>query len=89
MRGTQESARSLYAYVPVSVSLGDDGLVLHQNTGWFYERRGGHERHALTWAARGDLRVRPDVILICDTFGSSGNPAEFQTGPLHFSESIG
>jgi hypothetical protein len=43
-------------------------------------RESARKRHALTWAARADRRVHAGVILIIDTFGSSRNLAEFQTG---------
>jgi integrase len=34
-----ESAHRLYAYVPLSVSLGDDVLIVHLNLGWDWDRR--------------------------------------------------
>jgi hypothetical protein len=53
--------RGYYAYVPLSRSLAGDRVVLHQNTGWLYQRAGDEAsfrgRHALTWAARADVAL--------------------------------
>ena len=41
LAGLNPDVRSYYAYVPLSLSLAADRVVLHQNTGWLYQRAGG------------------------------------------------
>jgi hypothetical protein len=52
LAGTSAEVRSYYAYLPLSRSLARDRVVLHQNTGWVYQRGAGEAsfrgRHALT-----------------------------------------
>jgi hypothetical protein len=83
--------RSYYAYAPVSLSRAGGRVVLHQNTGWLYQRAGGEGspggRHALTWAARADValgwRARPPAVAVAEAYGAegaAGADAEFQVG---------
>lgn len=81
----------IFAYVPLSVSLGSDRLVLHGNLGWHLEREahahGDHHHdeahHALTWAARADLRLPTAgerFTLIGELFGENRTRPEYQLG---------
>lgn len=88
LASTDPELRSYYAYVPFSVSLASDRVVLHQNTGWLYQRSGDERRfrgrHALTWAARADVEVgqlrmpgltdgaRVPLLVIMETYGAQG-----------------
>ena len=85
--GTANQTYTLYSYVPASVSLSNDRLVLHENTGWLYARAAGSGSNAFTWAARGDLRLRRMIAAVGEVYGaegiggtSAGAPAEFQAG---------
>ncbi len=92
LAGTSPDVRSYYAYVPLSRSLAGDRVVLHQNTGWLYQRAGDEAssrgRHALTWAARADValggpRGRPPAAAVAEAYGAegaAGADAEFQVG---------
>lgn len=83
--------RGVFAYVPVSVSLGADRVVLHANLGWHWERD-EHEHdgvvhaeahHVLTWAARGDLLLRvagERFTVIGEVFGEDRLLPEYQVG---------
>ena len=78
---------TIYAYVPLSLSVAGDRLVLHQNTGWLLQRTADRSRHALTWAARADVLVHPRVALVGEVYGAegaAGADAEFQTGVRAF-----
>lgn len=80
-----------FAYVPVSVSIGEDRLILHVNGGWHYERD-EHEHngvihadahHQATWAARADLllpMLRERVTAIGEVFAEGRTRPEFQVG---------
>jgi hypothetical protein len=98
LAGTSPDVRSFYAYVPVSRSLAGDRVVLHQNTGWVYQRAGNEEawrgRHALSWAARADVAVgggrRPGrfpAVVVAEAYGAQGAAGaspEFQAGVRAF-----
>jgi hypothetical protein len=85
--GIEKQAYSMFSYVPISVSLWSDRVVLHENTGWLYEHRPDEGGNAITWAARADIRYRKFVAFIAEAYGAKGvgtnapdTPAEFQTG---------
>ncbi len=86
--GTTSQPYSLYAYVPVSLSLAGDRVVLHQNTGWFHSRRESRGHNAVTWAARADIVVRKNLVAVAEVLGAegvgadggAGSPAEYQAG---------
>jgi hypothetical protein len=67
---------TLFAYVPLSLSLGEDRVVLHQNAGWHYRRDeegapGPEAAHAFTWGTRGDLWLGGRFTAIAELFGDS------------------
>jgi hypothetical protein len=84
--GTGNQTYTIYSYIPLSISLANERIVLHQNTGWLYARSGGAGENALTWAARADVSLWPRVALIGEAYGAEmvdGNgsiPAELQLG---------
>jgi hypothetical protein len=45
--GAENSPDRLYAYFPLSVSVGDDALIAHLNLGWDWDRR--NNVHRTTW----------------------------------------
>jgi hypothetical protein len=90
LASTNPELHSYYAYVPLSLSLAGDRVVLHQNTGWLYQRAGDeadwHGRHALTWAARADVALggpRRPAMAVVEAYGAEGTARaapEFQVG---------
>jgi hypothetical protein len=80
---------AVYAYMPVSVALGDSRLVLHQNAGWVYgpepvevapDAPREVRRHAITWAMRADGALSSRVTLVGELFGQSRVTPEYQVG---------
>ena len=71
---------SVYAYVPVGWSLGEDRVLLYSNLGWRYTQ--ADRMHVLTYGARGDWAVAPRLSLIGEVFGANGDdlPPEYQIG---------
>jgi hypothetical protein len=80
-----------YAYVPVTVPAADEGLILHVNVGWQFERDdlgegsagGSASRHAFTWAARADLALphaADRLTLIGELYGVDRVGPEYQLG---------
>ena len=62
-----------YAYVPVSFSFNDDAQVVHFNAG-FVDRR-DLDKTVGTWGVGAELRVRDDLFVIPEIYGSDrGRP---------------
>jgi len=85
--GLTNEGYTIYGYVPLSVSFGDDRVILHENTGWLYGRTNGVSTNAVTWALRGDVRVTTQFTVTGEVYGAEdvgsnggGTPAEFQMG---------
>lgn len=85
----------IYAFVPASLSLGDDRVVLHANLGWEWHRdavdHGDHvhdeDEHQATWGARIDVGLFPRLSAIAEVSGEARHRPEFQTGfRLHLPE---
>jgi hypothetical protein len=79
----------VFAYVPATLALRDEGLLLHANLGWHFERdahehAGGefHQEahHALTWGLRGDVQFSSRITVIGEIFGEDRLMPEFQVG---------
>jgi hypothetical protein len=81
-------AQEVYAFVPVSLSIGDDRLVLHGNAGWQVEREPGEEdgetgdrwRHGVKWGGRADLEVIDRLQLVGELFGEDRLRPEYHLG---------
>jgi hypothetical protein len=87
-RGDEATFGDLYAFVPASLSLADDRLILHGNLGWHWERGGHHHggefhaeaHHDLTWGARADVAMSERFTAIGEVFGENRLLPEFQVG---------
>lgn len=83
--GTQPGPNNLgnrYIYLPLSLSMLDDRLVVHTNLGWTRERQS--QRNLGTWGLGAEYWVHPKVMLIAETFGDDRQKPFVQTG-LRFS----
>ena len=78
--GRRVASHTLYAYVPVTISLMHGRILLYENTGWLYDTRASDQRHALTWAIRGDLALTRRIAAIGERFGATVGDTEFQAG---------
>ncbi len=67
-----------YAYIPASVSLDDDNIVMHGNLGWLHDRASGRDN--LTWGLGGEFRVAARVIAIAEVFGDHRSNPFVQVG---------
>jgi hypothetical protein len=74
--------RDGYAYVPASVSLGDDALIVHANLGWVREGETGRDR--LTWGLGTETRLTEHTWLIAETFGQNKGKPLHQLGLRHW-----
>lgn len=71
-----------YFYVPVSLSLADDRMVLHTNLGYMRERENRENR--LTWGLGTEVQLTARTWLIGESYGQDrGNPF-FQLGVRHW-----
>lgn len=67
-----------YAYVPVSVSLRDDEIVIHVNGG--ITRHRDLDRNIGTWGLGTEIRLRDDLFFIPEAFGIDRGRPFFQVG---------
>ncbi len=74
----------LFAYVPATMSLAGDRLLIHPNLGWLLERERGEEeggvRHILTWGMRGDVALLERLEAIGELYGEGSEGLGWQTG---------
>lgn len=63
----------MYAYVPVSLSLASNKVVLHSNVGWLREQ--GSRSNRLTWGLGSETQLHERTWLIAETYSQgSGKP---------------
>jgi hypothetical protein len=67
-----------YAYVPVSVAIGSDDLVLHVNAGAARHRDAG--RTVATWGLGAEARLSERMSLISEAFAADRGRPFFQAG---------
>ena len=67
-----------YAYVPLSLSLADDLLIIHANAGWLHDR--ATRKHQATWGLGAELNLNTRWTLIGESFGNSVDTPFWQTG---------
>ena len=69
---------SRYIYVPLSLSMRDDQVVVHMNLGWTREQR--TRRDLATWGVGVEYWAHPKAMLIAETFGDDRQKPWLQTG---------
>lgn len=77
-----------YTYVPVTLPLLEERIVLHGNAGYMLERHEiehgdhthTHEDHFFTWGARADVALFGPVTLLGELFGANDETPDFQVG---------
>ncbi|WP_374481501.1 hypothetical protein [Zoogloea sp.] len=67
-----------YAYVPASLSLHDDRVVVHANLGWLKDRASG--RSSASWGIGGEFSLQPGLLGIAETYGDNHGMAYGQMG---------
>lgn len=67
-----------YAYIPFSVSLSDDKVIIHTNLGWFKDKASG--LNSTSWGIGGEFRVHPKLLGIAETYGDDRGMSYGQTG---------
>jgi hypothetical protein len=67
-----------YAYMPVSFSLLDDRLVIHNNLGWLRDNLTKQDN--LTWGTGGEYVFNPRISMMAETYGDNRNHPYWQVG---------
>ena len=67
-----------YAYIPMSVSLNNDAVVLHSNIGWLKDRLTKEDR--ITWGIGAEFQASPRLLAIAETFGDHRTRPYWQVG---------
>jgi hypothetical protein len=86
-QATGRRVPGIFAYVPLTVPLAEERLLLHANLGWQGDRLRSDEadratdlHHSATWGLRADARAGDRVAVIAEVFGEDSGPAEIQVG---------
>ena len=77
-----------YTYVPITLPLLEERIVLHGNAGYTLERHEvehgdhthTHEDHFFTWGGRADVALAGPVTLLGELFGANDEIPDFQVG---------
>lgn len=56
-----------YAYVPLSMSLADDSIIIHGNLGWLHDKESRKE--SMTWGLGSEVVMNPRLLGILEVFG--------------------
>ncbi len=67
-----------YAYIPLSVSLNDDKVILHANLGWLKDKASGQNN--LSWGVGGEFKLHAKLLGIAETFGDNRSMSYGQVG---------
>lgn len=67
-----------YAYLPLSVSIRDDVMILHTNVGWLKDRATRQDR--LTWGVGAELQLSPRLLTIAEAYGDNHARPYWQLG---------
>ncbi len=67
-----------YAYIPWSLSLNDDQIVIHANLGWLKDKATG--LNSTTWGVGSELKLHPRLLGIAETYGDQSGTAYAQVG---------
>lgn len=67
-----------YVYLPFSLSLADDRLIIHANLGWLRDRASG--QHSASWGIGGEFKVQERWLLIAENFGNDRDRPYWQVG---------
>lgn len=67
-----------YGYIPISRSFRQDDIIMHANVGWLRDRASGD--HKLTWGLGSEIRLRPRLTGIAESFGDHTSSPYIQAG---------
>ena len=67
-----------YAYIPLSVSLNDDKVILHANIGWLKDKASGQS--SLSWGLGSEFKVHTRLLGIAETYGDNHGMSYGQVG---------
>lgn len=67
-----------YGYVPVSVSMLDDKVIVHANLGWMKDKASGLS--SASWGVGGEFKLHPRFLGIAETYGDNRNMSFGQIG---------
>lgn len=86
--GEERHFGDVYAFMPASISLLNDRLVVHGNLGWGWHREtvdhGDHvhesDDHHLTWGLRSDVALSDTFTLLAELYGEDDRRPHYQVG---------
>lgn len=67
-----------YAYIPLSVSLNDDKVIIHTSLGWLKDKGSG--LNSASWGIGGEFRLHSRMLGIAETYGDNRGVSYGQIG---------
>lgn len=67
-----------YAYIPLSVSLRDDKVIVHVNLGWLKDKASG--LNSASWGIGGEFKLHSKLLEIAETYGDNRGMSHGQVG---------
>ena len=67
-----------YAYLPLSVALAEQRVVLHLNLGWQRDQHG--RQLTTTWGAGSEIKLHERLLAIAEVYGDDRQSAAWQVG---------
>lgn len=67
-----------YAYIPLSLSLNDDKIIVHSNVGWLKDKASG--LNSTSWGIGGEFKLRAKLLGISEIYGDNRGLSYGQVG---------
>lgn len=67
-----------YGYIPASLSLWDDDLILHANIGVLHDKES--KRNNMTWGLGSEIKLKPNLLGVAEIYGDNRSNPYIQLG---------
>jgi len=67
-----------YGYIPASLSLWDDKVILHSNIGLLHDKES--KRNNMTWGLGSEIKLKPNLLGITEIYGDDKSNPYVQVG---------
>ncbi|MFM1910769.1 MAG: hypothetical protein RJB18_160 [Pseudomonadota bacterium] len=67
-----------YGYIPASLSLMDDQVILHTNIGLLHDKES--KKNNITWGLGSEIKVKPNLLGIAEVYGDNRSNPYLQVG---------
>ena len=67
-----------YGYIPASLSLSDDAIILHANLGLLHDKQS--KQNNMTWGLGSEIKIKPNLLGIAEVYGDNRSNPYLQVG---------